>query len=488
MDLLSTTCSEGSKQAPGFGVALEALALLAAVAAASLCFIAGWLTMDGAAVLTLTLLLSLIVFAWKRFDGGRHPCFLFLCLLALFQGGRLIAYFAGQTTDIARIELMTAYPFDVSPEVTATMLLSLALSGMLIYLPCRCYYRPMGAQSGSRSDLLPYLYSVLCLSMPVQLFKSYCYYQYAAQHGGYLVFFIDHAGLAGCVPTAVRAISLVTLPALVGIFVLERRPRLLYAAAAAYLVTVGPVVLTGSRGAVFTFLLSLWYLAKVKSGKRVRLSSLALMAMAFLLMGGLIGAWRVKTSDSVLSSPIQLLAEQGMSLNVTQVAIAERRQFAPHFVSYLGSEVQAAFVAADQANYVAGKRFNEDVAMFLNPIAFQLGFGSGSAYLAEAYVLGRLWGVVVISILLGLLLHATYIGSRSAFGLFLVTMILPDVLWMTRGGLLDWLSAGLRVVVSILVLVTGWVLYRAAAFLLAMLLGRPSSRLSRSQEALLQGQ
>ncbi len=77
------------------GAALEVLGYLAVVAAAALGFLMGWLSADGAAVVTLLLLLSLIGLAWKRFDGGRHPCFFFLCMLTLFQAGRLLAYCAG---------------------------------------------------------------------------------------------------------------------------------------------------------------------------------------------------------------------------------------------------------------------------------------------------------------------------------------------------------------------------------------------------------
>jgi len=38
----------------------------------------------------LVVLLGLL--AWFRFDRGRHPCFLFLCVLTLLQAGRSIAY------------------------------------------------------------------------------------------------------------------------------------------------------------------------------------------------------------------------------------------------------------------------------------------------------------------------------------------------------------------------------------------------------------
>jgi hypothetical protein len=231
-----------------------------------------------------------------------------------------------------------------------------------------------------------------------------------------------------------------------------------------YFLIAAPVLLTGSRGAIFSLILSLWYLAKVKSGKRARLYALGLLGAGLVLVGALIGSFRLGNGESrALAGPSQFIAEQGASLNVTEAAVAYRRRFAPHIVSYLAGELQSAFVASDQTNYVAGKRFSDDVAMFLNPTAYQLGFGSGSAYLAEAYVVGGLWGVALISGLLGALLHGMHVYARNPLGLFLVAMILPDVLWMARGGLLDWVSASVRVGISVLLLLMGWCLYQTIA-------------------------
>jgi len=459
------TYPAGAAESPKLGAALEVLGYLTAVAAATLCFLMGWLTSDEAAVLTLLLLLSLIGLAWKRFDGGRHPCFFFLCMLTLFQAGRLMAYCAGGVTDIFRVTLMTSYQFGVSRDVAGSVLLSIALSAICVYAPCRWNYRSFSPpRSGSFGRFLPYLYFLLSLSVPVQLYKNYRYYEYARDHGGYLVFFIDHGGLAASIPMAVRAVSLISLPALVGIFVLERRSKFLRTAAAVYFMITAPVLLTGSRGAIFSLVLSLWYLSKVKSGKRAHLYALVLLAAGLVLAGALIGSLRIENGQSnAFAGPAQFIADQGMSLNVTEVAVAYRRRFAPHMVSYLASELQSAFVASDQTNYVAGKRFSDDVAMFLNPVTYQLGFGSGSAYLAEAYVVGGLWGVALISGLLGALLHGMHVYARNPLGLFLVAMILPDVLWMARGGLLDWVSAAVRVGISVLLLLLGWCLYRALA-------------------------
>jgi oligosaccharide repeat unit polymerase len=467
LNCFPTTYRASAAESPDarFGAALEVLGYLTAIAAATLCFLMGWLTCDGAAVLTVLLLLSLISLAWKRFDGGRHPCFLFLCMLTLFQAGRLIAYCAGAETDIFRITLMTSDQFDVSRNVAGLVLLLIGLSAVCIYAPCRWKYRPFSpVPSGSFGRFLPYLYLLFCVSVPVQLYKNFCYYEYAKDHGGYLVVFIDHGGMAASIPMAVRAISLISLPAFVGIFVLERRKRFLRAATAVHFAIAAPILMMGSRGAAFSLVLSLWYLAKVKSGKRARLYSAGLLGAGLVLAGSLVGSFRAgNVESSTLAAPFQFVAGQGASLNVTEVAVAYRRRFAPRIFYNLADELRSGFSPTDHMAYVAGKNFDADVSMFLNPIAYQMGSGGGSSYVAEAYVAGGLAGVVIVSAALGALFHGMNLCARSPFGLFLIAMILPDVLLMPRGGLLDWVSASLRVGISVLLLVAGWYFYRALA-------------------------
>jgi O-antigen polysaccharide polymerase Wzy len=467
----SNPCFSGAAAAPRLAVALELLGYLTATAAAAFCFLMGWLPSDGAAVLTLLLLFSLIGLAWKRFDGGRHPCFFFLCILTLFQAGRLIAFCTGGVTDIFRVTLMTSYQFDVSRPVAGTLLLSIALSAICIYAPCRWSYRALPPpRNGAYNGYLPYLYVLFYLSIPVQLYKNYHYYEYAREHGGYLVLFLDHGGLAASIPLAVRAVSLISLPALVGIFVLDPRKKMLRTTAAAYFMITSPVLLTGSRGGIFSLILSLWYLAKVKSGKRARLYVLGMVGAGLLAGCALIGSFRFENGETrPFTGLSRFIADQGASLDVTEVTIAYRQHFSPYLFSYLAGELGSAFVASDQSNYVAGKRFADDVAMFLSPTSYRLGFGSGSAYLAEAYMAGGLWGVILVSGLLGAGLHKMHECAAHPFGLFIVSMILPDVLWMARGGLLDWASVLLRVGISVLLLWMGWCLYRAIARIGCML-------------------
>ena len=67
------------RRQPMPAAAFEVLGLLAVVAAASLAFLAGWLSVNAAVVLTVALLLTLIDLSWIHLGQGRHPEFLVLC-------------------------------------------------------------------------------------------------------------------------------------------------------------------------------------------------------------------------------------------------------------------------------------------------------------------------------------------------------------------------------------------------------------------------
>ncbi len=463
---MSTAAQSISKSAPAsFPIplaAFEVLAYLGVVAIATLCFLLGWLPTNGAVVLTVLLLSSLILLAWKRFDQGRHPCFLFLCVLLLFQGGRLLAYCFGAETEPMRIRLMVYRPFNLSRDEAGIVLLCLVLSAISIYAPCRWNYRRILPPTDPGVDrLLPYLYLLFYGSLPVQLFKNYRYFEYIQEHGGYLSIFLNHGDLASSVPLLVRAISLISFPAFVAIFVIERRHKFLYITTALYFATSSLVLLWGSRGAIFGLILALWYVARIKSTKKPKVVLLATMVLVLVLVADVIQNTREdpdSTSDYSFL-PFEFIALNGSSIDVTAVAVKYRHVFAPHVGTYLLYELQNAFVANDTTNYFWGKALAFDVPVFLNPAGFSIGRGTGGSYVGEAYVIGGMVGVVAISLLIGYGLHLMYRLSRNIFALCVVAMIVPDVLGMPRGQLLDWLSVLLRSSVSILFLALGWELY-----------------------------
>ena len=443
--------------------AFEILAYLGIVGLGTLAFVVGWLTPNGAVVLTAVLLVGLLLLAWCRFNQGRHPCFLFLGTLLLLQGGRLLAYCLGSEPNPLRIRVQAAFPFDISRDNAGLVLLCLTLSAICIYGPCSWNYRRIAAPSGKGTrQYLPYLYLLFSTTLPLQLYKNYQYYRAVQQHGGYVSFFINHAEIAASVPLLVRAIVLINLPAFVAIFVFEQRKKYLYLVTITYFAAASLVLLLGLRGGIFALVLTLWYVAAIKSKKRSRVFALGLLAFVLVLVGCVVESLR-EDSDSLADfafAPLEFVTLQGNSLDVTEVAVKHRQVFAPYAASYLWNELKNGFIANDTRNYFRGKFLPFDVSVFLNRSAFALGHGTGGSYIGEAYVIGGLFGVALISLLIGGGLHLLYRLSQNTLSLFVVAMILPDILGMPRGQLLDWLSVLLRTSIAILLLVLGWAFYR----------------------------
>ena len=443
--------------------AFEVLAYLAVVAIATLCFLAEWLPVNGAVVLTVVLLTSLIVMSWVNLGQGRHPCFMFLCTLMLFQGGRLIGYCLGSISDPLMVEVMVDSPFAISRYESGIVLLCIALSAICVYAPCRWNYQriPPPADVTVRK-YLPYLYLVFFSSLPFLLYKNYLYYRYIQGHGGDMVFFNDYGRLAASVPLIVRAVALLTLPVLVAIVVFEKRKKFLYTVVVLYFCSSVVIVLTGTRMGPFSLILTLWYVARIKSLKVARVWRLVVLAAALVVVANLIGLVRFGEDVEGRSAidPVAFTATQGASLAVTEVAVVRRDLFKPYIASYLLHELQIEFLSSDVSSYFRGRQFGFDVAVFLNPYMFEQGFATSGAFVAEAYVAGGILGLTVISLLIGGGLHFMYMCSRNAIMLVLVALIFPEVLLLPRGFLLGWASALIRTFVLLAPVALGWNLYQ----------------------------
>ena len=442
--------------------AFEVLGYLSVVGIATLCFLLGWLSPQGAVVLTVALLASLIVLAWNRFDQGRHPCFLFLCTLLLFQGGRLVGFCLGVIPDPFKIDIETTLPFPIRREEAGIVLLAIAMSAICIYAPCRWNYRRIEPPSDqTMRRYLPYLYVVFIFTISAQLVKNYLYLRYALDNGFYLVFFSDYNRLAASVPLAVRLIAPLNLPVFLAIFVIERKKKLLWMIVALYFGVAALFLATGQRMDTFSMALVLWYVARIKSSKRARILVPVLLAASMVPVAIIIGATRMGPAleQAYTVGPLELIAQQGISLNVTEVAIKYKDLFQPYIASYLFHDLRARFVSMDVSQYVRGWELGCDISVFLNPTRFRMGISSGTAYLAEMYLMGGLGGVVVLSLLIGYGLNFIYACGRNAWALIVVATILPDVILMPRGGLVVWASALIRDAILISPLLAGWWLF-----------------------------
>jgi len=441
--------------------ALEVLGYVGVVGIGTLCFLFGWLTPNGAAVLTVLLLTALIVLAWKRFDEGRHPCFVLLCTLMFFQGGGLLAYCLGAGNDPLQVQIMTPNPFYLARDETGLALLLLPIAAICVYAPCRWNYQRVPPPSSVKvTRYLPYLYLVFFATLPVQLFKNYRYYQFVQEHGGYTFIYVNHAALAASVPFLVRIVPLVTFPAFVAIFAFEHRKKYLVLTTVLYFFSASFILLLGSRVATFSLILALWCVARMKSTKKVRVLRVLGLALVLLMVGDAVNKLRGGEDVGTTFAPVTVLAGQGISFNVTEMAVKYRHLFSPYGTSYLLRELTDAFISNDASNYYRGRALAFDISVLLNPQLFALGFGTGSSWIAEAYVVGGATGVIIASLSIGFVLRLARYLSRSALWLFVVAMVLPDLLVMPRSGLLDWVSALLRSAVAVALLAIGWQFYR----------------------------
>ena len=446
----------------------EVLVYLNVVAIAALLFVMGALTPNGGVIITAILISGLTLLAWKRFDQGRHPCFLFLCMLTFFQCGRLLAYCFGAHIDPLKVQVSVYHPFGLERDEAGIVLLCLALSAICIYAPCRWKYERFSPPSDIRvSRYLPYLYLVFYGTLPIQLFKNYRYYEYARTHGGYILMYLNHGHLASSVPLFVRGVSLISFPVFIAIFVLERRKTFLYLVTVLYFATSSFILLLGPRMGTLGLAAVLWYVARIKSTRRVKIAPLVLAIVLLLVAADLFQ--NLRDDPGSISKytflPAQFLLLNSNGLDVTATAVKYRHNLAPFALSYLWYELGDAFVAADQRDYFPGKRLSFDVTVLLNRTAFASGYGTAGSYVGEAYVIGGIAGVTIASLLIGLGLRVMYKLSSRPFSLFIVAMVLPDVLSMPRGQLLDWLSVLFRSAISIALLAVGWELYRLLAWL-----------------------
>jgi len=353
---------------------------------------------------TAGLLLLLLVLSWARFDQGMHPVFLFLALLSLFQGGRLLAFcLPGLSFNPMSIDLATQ-PFDILQQQQRLALFALALSAVCIYLPSRLFNLRLQFRA-PETGLVPYLLVIFLACFPFHVFKNYEYLMFVRSHGGYLAIFqsqehLDQAGLA------VRVLSQLCSASFFAYFAMER-PRLrLWIVTAAYCSVSVVELLIGLRGKVLLTLLGLLFLAKMKRGTRFRPLGLISVALVVSVLAQAAAIFREskRADTTILDAPQALLRSQGVSIGVLESAIAYRDQFSKHNLSYLAHNLTLAFNEQDPKNEPLGRVFDDDLSYFLNPSGFRLGFGTGGSYLAEAWLFAGFAGIVLESLAIASLL------------------------------------------------------------------------------------
>jgi oligosaccharide repeat unit polymerase len=408
-------------------------------------------------VVAAAILIGLLFVSWWRFDGGRHPCFLFLAMLFVFQGSRLAGWIFGVTPDPMRIFVATAVPLDVSSHSARITLFLIVASALCVYIPCRLRYRPIVLPPGEFSEWLPALYLVVAVSFPFALYKNLMYFLFIRAHGGYLAVFTDNAAVLQSAGPIARSVSIVCATAILIAYVLERSRGRVAMLLTLYFGLSGLDLLIGFRGKVFTEVLSIWLLHNLKTGGRFRLAHVAIAAVVINSVAVAVAAYREDNQIKMLS-PIAFVAGQGISMNVTEAAVEYHNRFAGHGLAYLVDGFASGINPSTATG--EGRLWTSDLTEYLNPAAARMGFGTASTYLAELYLLAGLPAVILGSLAVGYCLHLLHRFSSSALGAIAMALVLPSLIYLPRAEFLNPLAVFLKALVACSIVVAGAVCFR----------------------------
>lgn len=389
------------------------------------------------AVFTALVLTVLLFSAWRRFDGGRHPCFLFLAMMVIFQGGRLIGFVLGVTREPMQIEVATAVPLNVSSESARIALFLIVVSALCAYIPCLLSYRPAALRETRWADWLPALYLLIAFTFPFALYKDLMYFLYLRSHGGYLAVYTDNAAVLQSAGPIARSVSIVCAAALLIAYVLERRRRWVAPLLTLYFALSILDLLIGFRGKVFTEFLSIWLLHNLKTGRKFQL--VPIVASALLLNGVAVAAAAYREEIGIqMLSPISFLADQGVSMNVTEAAVEYQSRFARHGLNYVIGGFTSGITPSNPTD--EGRLWTADLTKYLNPSAAEMGFGTASTFLAELYLLRGIPAVVVGSLCVGYCLAYFHRISSTIPGAMALAFLLPSLIYLPRAELLNPLA------------------------------------------------
>jgi hypothetical protein len=436
--------------------AIELSVWLLLVAGATVLVTLGVLSLEGCIWVATLLMLCVFIAAWKGFDGGRHPCFLFLGMLLIFQFGRLIAHIFGVFPDPMQIDLATPVPFQVSTAAAEMTLLILVLSAICIYAPCRFGYRSEIFRQGGEVRWLQALYVLILITFPFALYKNWAYFSFIRAHGGYLAVYTENAGILQSAGAAVRSIALVNSAALLTAYVFERKSKRIRWILILYITLSTLDLLIGFRGKFFSQALGLWYIHKLKLGSRFNLVPLLGTAVAVSLLAVVVAGFRENQSVQLLN-PLGFLALQGNSLNVTEAAVAFHQFFGRFGANYVWYGFVYDVIGAPVELH--HQLWTNDLTNFLNPAATEMGLGTASAYIAELYLLGGTLAVILGSFAIGITLKALHRASQYNWGAVLTAFALSSLIYLPRLEFFGPVAAVVRAMIGFVPVVAFVILY-----------------------------
>jgi len=390
-------------------------------------------------------MISNILISYSFFKKGMHASFIFLGLLFLFQGGLVISFLiSGKVEDITFV-LLQGYNENLPDSIIISTLYMVMLSAFFILLSSMITYKQENIlkKYTVSSSSINFILLLFLFSLPFLIYKNISYINYVMEHGGYMAIYTGGGENRKNVGIIVRAFALLAQVSFVYYFIIEKnKKRLHWIIFIFFMVSIMDLVI-GLRGKFFVFWLTFifFYKMKFKSNFSLKYIIASILIVAFISV--LVGFIREgKTID--LDNPVAMFFKtQGVSLHVTAFSLYEKELYTKNAISYLIYPLVEIFLHQNEFSY--GKLFANDLSRDLNSQAFENGYGTGSTYLAEIFLLMGPIGIIIFSIIIGVLLNKIKLYNNAYISVVSFYCCL-GVLYLPRASFFNFLTEVIKII------------------------------------------
>lgn len=342
--------------------------------------------------------LTITAINWHEHRGGRSPTFIFLSLGCVFLCGRALPALYGGESQLATIGFTAGY--EVTIETVIIFVLLALTSFFFVHVGSLIPRAPTVLLTTSRSDARIYLVMFVLL-LPAYLYKNIYYFNYVMSSGGYIAIYQDASFLEN-VGLPVRVGALLCLAAFTLYFFHETDRKKSRLAVFFFLLVFSIELFIGLRGKFFVVALILLLFYKIRFGGSFSIRGLLILFGLVLALAILVEITRQGGSTIEGSLLIGFLVQQGITADITLIVLDDLQYFSQNSVDYFLRQFLVPFYS--QPEVQQGWFLQNDISMRVMPEAYGLGYGSGSSYLAELYLLGGWAAVCIGSLFIGWLL------------------------------------------------------------------------------------
>jgi oligosaccharide repeat unit polymerase len=351
---------------------------------------------------------------------------LFQLFLIFFQGGRLISYLlnAGKAT-VWLLDLYTE-PIPLSIASIKTTILLLAVCSYTIYFTTLIKLPVIKFKAPAIPGKI--FFFIFLATLPFYIYKNVAYLQYIFSHGGYIAIYANNGEHLQTVGFLIRFLSNICFSSYLLYIYSEKNVSRLKKVMIFFVGIFSIELIIGLRGKYFVFLLLNLLLYRQKINKGFKFSYLAFISLFVIAASIFIAFYRENReveSDSLLAD---FFYTQGNSSMVSAMAVEKYEKFHPYSLNYLAGSVSSLF--QQQSNYRHGEVLAADFTYYLSPEAYELGFGTGTSFIAELYLLYGIPTLILGTFIIGIIMsflknYLTGLAGTFSFIILMGCVYLP---------------------------------------------------------------